>query len=313
MAWQDRAYNSENMPGGPRLVFPMPSWLTLALIVSCLVVFLMQAATGGAAAASPMVRWGGLMFEGGRAFTQPWRWLSYQYLHASGGHIFWNLITLYFFVPMLERFWGWKRTLIFYTLGGFAAGITAGLLSLAIGQSLFLVGASGAIFSVLGAVTAIAPNMQVLAMMVIPITLRTMCILFTVLYGLTILGDRNLSDAAHLGGLAFGFFAVRFGTRLLGDRWPFSASTMEEQDPSGYGNPLQEHRSRSRRQRGSRRAIARARKLAQEAAAEQQRIDAILAKVSAKGMASLTWRERRVLHKATDRQRKRDLELSRLG
>jgi hypothetical protein len=68
-----------------------------------------------------------------------------------------------------------------------------------------------------------------------------------------------------------------------------------------------------RRRRISRRAIKKARKLAQQAAAEQQHIDAILAKVSATGMGSLTWRERRALHKATERQRKRDLEFSRDG
>src|SRR5581483_2739730 len=106
MAWQDRAYNSENMPSGPRLVFPMPSWLTLGLIVACLIVFIVQAVTSSiAAAASPLVRWGVLTFIGGRAFTQPWRWITYQYLHENGWHIFFNLITIYFFVPMLERYW----------------------------------------------------------------------------------------------------------------------------------------------------------------------------------------------------------------
>jgi hypothetical protein len=44
--------------------------------------------------------------------------------------------------------------------------------------------------------------------------------------------------------------------------------------------------------------------------AERDRIDAILAKVSAQGMHSLTWGEKRALRKATERQRKRDLELS---
>jgi len=43
---------------------------------------------------------------------------------------------------------------------------------------------------------------------------------------------------------------------------------------------------------------------------EQEKIDAILAKVSAHGMHSLTWWEKRTLRKATERQRQRDLELS---
>lgn len=51
------------------------------------------------------------------------------------------------------------------------------------------------------------------------------------------------------------------------------------------------------------------RKLARQAAAEQAeraRVDEILAKLSAKGFQSLTWSERRTLHKATEHLRQRD-------
>jgi len=66
-----------------------------------------------------------------------------------------------------------------------------------------------------------------------------------------------------------------------------------------------------RTSRAARRAIAQARRSAAEAKLESERLDAILAKVSAAGMASLTWRERRVLRRATESRRKRDIELSR--
>jgi stage IV sporulation protein FB len=60
----------------------------------------------------------------------------------------------------------------------------------------------------------------------------------------------------------------------------------------------------------------RAKRAAKRAAAdreEQQRIDAILAKVSAKGMNSLTWLEKRALKKATEHQRQADLAMKRRG
>lgn len=53
-------------------------------------------------------------------------------------------------------------------------------------------------------------------------------------------------------------------------------------------------------------------KLARDAAVEQREIDDILAKVSAQGMHSLTFFEKRALKRATERQRQRDSELSRL-
>ena len=55
-----------------------------------------------------------------------------------------------------------------------------------------------------------------------------------------------------------------------------------------------------------------ARKRARQEAAERQRLDAILAKVSTQGLASLTWGERRVLRIATEQRRKRENELKEL-
>jgi stage IV sporulation protein FB len=76
---------------------------------------------------------------------------------------------------------------------------------------------------------------------------------------------------------------------------------------AAYDNPAPV----KRRRKVSRRAVKKARRRAQQEAIQQRRIDTILAKVSAQGLASLTWAERRALHKATDQQRKRDLELTR--
>ena len=71
-----------------------------------------------------------------------------------------------------------------------------------------------------------------------------------------------------------------------------------------------EENPRKKRRRLSRRAVRKLRRQAQAEEAEQGRIDAILAKVSAHGMQSLSWRERRALRKATERRR-REVEMSR--
>ena len=67
-----------------------------------------------------------------------------------------------------------------------------------------------------------------------------------------------------------------------------------------------------RRRKLSKWSIRAAQKRAAAEQAEQAKIDTILDKVSAHGMQSLTWWERRTLRKATERQRQRDLELSRM-
>ena len=65
-----------------------------------------------------------------------------------------------------------------------------------------------------------------------------------------------------------------------------------------------------RRRKLSRFAVRRIRKKAQKEQQELARIDAILDKVAKQGMQSLTWFERRALRQATERQRQRDLELT---
>jgi hypothetical protein len=81
------------------------------------------------------------------------------------------------------------------------------------------------------------------------------------------------------------------------DSFDFSSSLFAEERP--------------RRRRLSRRVIRKARKIAQAEKAARDRIDAILAKVSAGGMISLTWVERRTLRKTTQQQQRRETEMSR--
>jgi hypothetical protein len=68
----------------------------------------------------------------------------------------------------------------------------------------------------------------------------------------------------------------------------------------------------SRKRRVSRRMLRAARIRARREAAERQRLDSILAKVSAQGMASLTWSERRVLRKATEKLRQSEIEMKQI-
>jgi hypothetical protein len=110
-----------------------------------------------------------------------------------------------------------------------------------------------------------------------------------------------------LGILAMMGFICCFSLR----RQLIAIGPEEYADETDYSAAYEHPTPVKRRRKISRRAIKKARRRAQQQAIEQRRIDTILAKVSATGLASLTWAERRALHKATDQQRKRDLELTR--
>jgi Zn-dependent protease len=97
--------------------------------------------------------------------------------------------------------------------------------------------------------------------------------------------------------------------------WGFQEEDSVDYAASIYGSSSSSSSStatRARRQsRLSKWSAARAKKRAQDEQDEQVKIDEILAKVSAHGMHSLSWSEKRALHKATERQRERDLETGR--
>ena len=53
---------------------------------------------------------------------QPWRIITYQFLHYGVWHIFLNMMALFFLGPPLERHWGSRRFLPFYLICGAAGG-----------------------------------------------------------------------------------------------------------------------------------------------------------------------------------------------
>jgi membrane associated rhomboid family serine protease len=283
MAFEDRAYNREDQGGpGTRVVFGSPTPLAGILIGACVVVYLFQRGVFGFGDEA-VNYYGYFTFAHGWAFTQPWRWFTYQYMHGDFGHLFWNCLSIYFMVPMLQQMWGWKRVFAFYTLGGFAACVTFGVLCAILGSQGALVGASGAFMAVLGAIAYVAPRMQVMAMMMIPMGMRGLALLYAVVYSLTVIADKNRSDAAHLGGLAFGWFAPMLAAKL------------------GVGS--QTFAKMSDKARAAR--VERGRRRDEE---EQLAVDRILQKVHTSGMNSLTRGERKTLKVATERQRQADLK-----
>jgi membrane associated rhomboid family serine protease len=279
VGWQDRPYNQEDTSGGvPPVVFQFPKLtrLSMSIIGVCLLVFLAQAFTRRSG--SPLEYWGALDFRGMRAFTQPWRWITYQYLHGSAGHFFFNMIGLYFFLPSLELMWGWRKAFAFYTAGGIFAGVVFGVMSLFFHSS-GLIGASGSIFAALGAVALLNPARQ-LILLFFPLPIRVAAALFGAFFLLSTIADNDLSSAAHLGGLAFGFFA------------PYLAGPILKKKMRQY------REGRERRARQAERD-------------ELADIDRILQKVHDSGMGSLTRGEKKTLARATERQRQADLARAR--
>jgi len=53
----------------------------------------------------------------------PYQFFTYMFAHGGFGHIFFNMLGLFFLGPLLEQFWGSKKFVTFYLVTGIGAGI----------------------------------------------------------------------------------------------------------------------------------------------------------------------------------------------
>lgn len=130
-----------------------------------------------------------------------YRIISSMFLHADVNHLFSNMVIFYFFGDIVEKSIGHIKYICLY----FIAGIGGGLLSMEYSSYLGVyansLGASGAIFGVIGALLwLVITHKGRLG----DITLGK--ILFLIIYSLySGFTATNIDNAAHIGGLIVGF------------------------------------------------------------------------------------------------------------
>ncbi|PTR33255.1 membrane associated rhomboid family serine protease [Luteibacter sp. OK325] len=156
---------------------------------------------------------------------RPWQLITYGFMHGSVMHILLNMYALYMFGGLIERVMGQRRFIIYY----FTCLVAASLAQLAIMYSFEpdriypTVGASGAIFGLLGAFAMLFPREK---LMMIPIPIGIPAWLFVTLYGLAelffgVTGTlAGVAHFAHLGGLFAGLLLLwAWGVRPPPRRW----------------------------------------------------------------------------------------------
>ena len=127
-----------------------------------------------------------------------WRLLSSMFLHSGFIHLALNMISLYFLGSFVEEAFGRGRYLALYML----SGISGGLAYLYFGAfDVPAVGASGAIFGLLGGVLGYSLRRGTFSWQN-PLIRQLLILLALNLYiGFSV---PNISNTAHLGGLAGG-------------------------------------------------------------------------------------------------------------
>ena len=131
------------------------------------------------------------------ALSQFWRFFTAIFLHGGFAHLLYNVFALALFGSIFERFVGGRRFLIVF----FVTGVLANIFSVNFYDS--SLGASGAIFGIIGALIVVRPWMIVWAFG-LPMPLILAGVLWAVGDAIGIFMPSNIANLAHLSGMFFG-------------------------------------------------------------------------------------------------------------
>jgi membrane associated rhomboid family serine protease len=191
--------------------------ITKAILIANVVVFVLQLIIGlPSQPESPPARLFYAVFMLNQVGLQNlflWQPITHMFLHMGPLHILFNMLCLFFAGPMVERRVGPWHYLVIYFLGG----IFGGLLQILVANG-NLLGASGGVFAVILAFTALEPDRRILLLLffIIPIPLRcrTLAIgllsssLVLLVLSMTVGMFPNLGHMAHLAGGITGWIYV---------------------------------------------------------------------------------------------------------
>ena len=149
-----------------------------------------------------------------------WQFLTYMFVHGSISHIFFNMLSLFLFGTAVERSLGSKEFLLFYFLSGIFCGIVSFFVYLMAAKSGYtiayyirLLGASGAIYSVMFAYAVIFPRNVVYLFGIVPVPAPLLILLFVVqeVFNQVFHSQSGVAHFTHLTGLLFAwlYFVIR--------------------------------------------------------------------------------------------------------
>ena len=139
---------------------------------------------------------------------RPWTIVTNMFVHAHFGHIFGNMLVLFFFGRFFAMLMGRNKFLWVY----FGGGVLGNIFYILLGPPLSIaVGASGAVYAVAGALVVMMPKLRVYLYFVVPMPLWVVVLVFFVLW--SFIPGLGIAWQAHIGGLIAGLVAGYFFRR----------------------------------------------------------------------------------------------------
>ncbi|WP_322570550.1 rhomboid family intramembrane serine protease [Rhodohalobacter sp.] len=207
MYQQDSFWNSFK-----RGFMQMPTVIRTLIAIN-VIVFIFQAFFGGIQIGGQtlnryIVEWLGFNPDLVTAVTQPWRFVTYMFLHGGGFHLLFNMLWLWWMGRAVEEGLGPRTFAVIFFGAGIGGAFFHVALSFLYGSSM-VIGASGAVFGVMVAFAYMYPTMPIMLFLLPPIQARYVVaglILFDVLF---IGAGDNVARLVHLGGAGIGYLLVK--------------------------------------------------------------------------------------------------------
>lgn len=168
----------------------MKTKVTFALVALCIAVYALEYTF-------PDFIMNNMALDSASILSKPWSLLTYMFVHADNQHIFYNMFGLFIFGMILESIIGSRKFAMLY----FASGVVSGIAGLAFYPS--MVGASGAVFGIIGTLAILRPKMEVWVLIInAPMAIAA---IFYILFDMIgfFLPD-GIAHAAHLAGMTIG-------------------------------------------------------------------------------------------------------------
>lgn len=185
------------------------------IIYTTVAMFLVQVVGGillGEAFSVFIIRWFAFIPDILITVTQPWRLITYMFLHGGLWHILFNMLWLWWMGHAVEEALGPRTFCAIY----FGAGIGGALIDVVLAQFFGIgpiIGASGAVFGVMVAFATLYPNMPIMLILFPPIKAK-----YVVggLIGLNILllnTNSGVARGVHLGGALIGYLLIEWNKK----------------------------------------------------------------------------------------------------
>lgn len=276
--------------------FMLTPWVKRLLIANVVVFFI---------TVSVPQLWRSLALTPSLLLTQPWTPFTYMFVHGGFGHIFFNMLLLFFFGPPIEGRLGSDRFIRFYLM----CGLGGALLSLLFAFNASVVGASGAVMGVMVAFAMFWPESPIYIWGIFPIKAKwlvAVLVVFDLWPAFT--GSRDgIAHFAHLGGVAVAFLFVQWLRKR-----PWSGGSGIGSGAGGGGGGLSALAKKFGRGRDRKTDVTvapprpRPRQDPRRRQAEEKlldEVDRVLDKISAQGIGSLSAEERKLLDEVSRKYR----------